>query len=192
MNEDTPITDPTPAKPVRQARSMLWRLILLVPAIVCAAWGLVAYRNVPEGGSVTSIGLKTKGDLSGQTRDAYDSVDPGTPDLYLVIKLRDETSVQLPTYKDTVIGSGLTWTLPTPRPLDQITMVEVWDDNTLMKNKQLDRVTFNNTWTGEGQTFSLSMDGAHPAPPTWALPLLVAGATLGGLVLLKFVWDQAI
>ncbi len=192
MNEETQIPETTPANPVRQARSMLWRLILLVPAIACAVWGLIAYKNVPEGGTVTSIHLKTKGDLSGQTRDAYDSVDPGTPDIYLIIKMRDETSVQLPTFKDTVIGSGLTWTLPTPRPLDQITMVEVWDDNTLLKNKQLDRVTFNNTWAGEGQTFSLGLEGTHPAPPPWALPLLAAGATLGGIVLLKFVWDQAI
>lgn len=186
------MTQSTDVSPVRKARSMLWRLVLLLPALVCAAWGYVAYAKVPSGGTVTSIGLKTKSDLSGQTRDAYDSVDPGTPDIYLVLKFRDETSLQLPTHQDTVIGSGLSWTLPTPRPLDQITSVEVWDDNTLLKNKQLDRVAINNGWTGTGQTFAITLEGIHPQPPQWALPLLVAGATLAGVVVLKFVWDQAI
>jgi hypothetical protein len=190
MTEDAkPISD---IRPPRRARSMLWRLVLLIPALVCAACGFAAYKNVPEGGTVTSISLKTRGDLSGQTRNAYDSVDPGTPDIYLKLQLRDESSFQLPAYKDTAIGSGLTWTLPTPRDLAQITMVEVWDDNTLLSNKQLDRVAINNTWAGEGQTFAITLTGTHPAPPPWALPLLVAGATLGGIVLLKFVWDQAI
>lgn len=192
MNEEKPTSESVATAPPRKARNMLWRLVLLVPAIGCAAWGYIAYRNVPEGGTITAISLKTKPDLSGQTRNAYDSVDPGTPDLYLVLGLRDGTTFQLPAYKDTVIGSGLTWTLPTPRPLDQITMIEVWDDNSLMKNKQLDRVAINNVWGADGQTFSLTLAGTHPTPPPYALPLLVAGATLGGLVLLKFVWDSAI
>ena len=201
MNEETPQADPlsdpkpdsTRVRPVRPARSMLWRLILLVPAIICGMWGYLAYSNVPTGGTVTSITLKTKSDIAGQTRDAYDSIDPGTADLYLQIKLKDqEEPLRLQTHKDTVIGSGQSWMLPTPRSLDQITMIEVWDDNTLLKNKQLDRIAINNVWIGEGQTFAVMLEGTHLGPPPWALPLLAAGATLAGIVLLKFVWDQAI
>lgn len=185
---------PEPSPPVRKARSMFWRLILLLPGIICAAWGYVAYSGESVGAAtVHSIHLKTKTDIGGQTRDAYDAVDPGTPDLFLKLSLRDQPdSLQLETHKDTVIGSGQSWTLPTPRPLDQITMVEVWDENTLLKDKQLDRIAIDNNWSGEGQTFLISLEGTHPQPPRWALPLLAAGATLAGLVILKFVWDQAI
>lgn len=191
-SEVTPPGEVAPGQPVRKARSMLWRLALLVPAIVCAVWGYIGYSSVPPGGTVTSISLKTKSDIAGQTRDAKDAIDPGTPDLYLKLMLRDQTSVQLPVYEDTMIGSGLTWTLPTPRLLEEINSVEVWEDNTLLKNKQLDRIALDGGWSGTGQTFMITLAGTHPQPPRWALPLLAAGATLAGVVILKFVWDQAI
>lgn len=194
MNEEKPTNEPITALPPRKARSMLWRLVLLVPAIVCAVWGYVAYRNVSDAdGVVTSFTLTTKPGLAGQTRDAYDSIDPRTPDLFLQFSADDvKDPIRLETHNDTVLGSGQTWTIPPRWRLSQIKMVEVYDENTLLKDKQLDRISINGSWTAEGQTFALTLAGTHPASPPYALPLLTAGATLGGLVLLKFVWDSAI
>lgn len=188
----TPPTDPPTATPVRRARSHVWRLLLFLIALGVAGVGFYARATTPAGGTVTAVKLTTKSDIAGQARDAYDSVVPTTPDLYLVVKRAGGQVERTDTFKDTPIGSGLTWQLA-PTPLGEIDLIEVWDKRRLIGDKQLDRIAFPpDAWSGRGQTFELTATGTHAEPPAWALPVACAGATLAALLLLRFVWDQAL
>lgn len=189
---EDPKTTPPTVPPVSRARSHVLRLVLLVIALGIAGVGFYFRANVPAGGTVTAIKLTTKPDIAGQARDAYDSIVPTTADLYLVVQRAGGERSRTDTFKDTPIGSGLTWQL-SPMPLGDIDLIEVWDKRRLIGDKQLDRVAFPpDAWVARGQTFELSAIGTHPEPPPWALPVACAGATLAGLLLLRLVWDQAI
>ena len=190
---DTAITPEDPkTTPVRRARSHVWRVVLLVVAVGITGVGFYFRANVPAGGTVTAIKLTTKPDIAGQTRDAYDSIVPTTADLYLIVKHAGGRAERTALFEHTPIGSGLTWRL-SPTSLGDIDLIEVWDQRRLIGDKQLDRIAFPpDAWVARGQTFELSALGTQPQPPTWALPVACAGATLAGLLLLRLVWDQAI
>lgn len=189
--QSTPPVDPAP--PPRRARSHVGRLILLILALIVAGVGFYARSTVPPGGTVTAIKLTTKPDIAGQARDAYDSIVPTTADLYLIVKSPGGRAEKTDTFKDTPIGSGLTWTLSPPRDLREIELVEIWDRRRLIGDKQLDRIAFPpDAWVARGQTFELTAQGTRREPPPWAMPVAYAGATLAGLLLLRLVWDQAL
>jgi hypothetical protein len=189
------MSDPAipPVVPIRPAANYAWRLMMLIPAIALIVYGYWRYKDVPPGGTVTSIRLTSKADLSGQVRDAYAGVSPTTADFYLKLFLPDGSELKLQPFDDTPLGNGLTWTLDKPIPLDQIARVEVWDDNSMLPDKQLDRIEIPmSAWEIDGQTFHLRMNGSKLEPPRWATPLIGVGAMLFAVVLLRFVWDQAI
>ena len=190
--QTTPVPIAHPARPQR-ATSYLWRLLMLVPAIALMAYGYWRYVDVPTGGEVTAIHLKSKGGISGQVQDAYAGVALTTADYYLVVARREGDPLRLEPFKDTPLGNGLTWPLEKPLQLEDITRVEVWDHNAILKDKAIDRIGLpGDVWSAEGQTFRVEMIGTHEKPPRWALPLASVGATLAAVVLLKFVWDQAL
>lgn len=195
MNDTTDLTSqPVTARP---AANYAWRLMMLIPAIALIAYGYWRYKDVPPGGTVTSIRLTSKTDLSGQVRDAYAGVSPTTADFYLKLFAPDGGELKLPPFDDTPLGNGLTWPLEKPIPLDDLARVEVWDDNSMLPDKQLDRIEIPtndlaNEWEIDGQTFHVRMNGSKLEPPRWATPLMGVGAVLFAVVLLRFVWDQAI
>lgn len=181
------------AAPVRPATSYAWRLMMLIPAIALIAYGYWRRIDVPPGGTVMSIRLTSKSDLSGQVRDAYAGVMPTTADFYLKLVTPDGGELKLPPFEDTPLGNGLTWTLDKPIALDQIARVEVWDDNGMLPDKQLDRIEIpSNEWEIDGQTFHVRMNGQKLEAPRWATPLMSVGAVLGAVIVLRFVWDQAV
>ena len=183
-------TPPPPARP--RATSYAWRLLMLVPAIVLASYGYWRHTDVPAGGTVSAIRIVSKGGISGQVQDAYAGVSPTTADLYLVLA-RKQGELRLPPFSDTPLGNGLEWPLDPPLELDDVTRVEVWDHNPILKDKPLDRIGLpGNVWVAEGQTFRVEMKGTREAPPRWAMPLAAVGGVLGAVVMLRFVWDQAL
>lgn len=188
---DSPPTIPA-ARPAR-ATSYAWRLTMLIPAFVLAAYGYWRYVDHPTGGVVTSIRVSSKGGIAGQVQDAYASVSPTTADLYLVVVRRQGEALHLKPFNDTPLGNGLTWSLEAPLQLANVTRVEVWDHNAVLKDKEIDRIELpGDLWSADGQSFHVMMIGTHEQPPQWALPLAAIGATLGAVVVLRFVWDQAI
>jgi hypothetical protein len=166
---------------------------MLVPAIALAGYGYWRYVDVPTGGTVTAIRISSKGGISGQVQDAYAGVAPTTADLFLILALRDREPLRLKPFDNTPLGNGLTWPLDAPLQLEDVTRVEVWDHNPILKDKPLDRIELpGSLWSSEGQTFHVAMIGTHREPPRWALPLASVGGVLGAVVLLRFVWDQAL
>lgn len=186
MSEQSQI--PT-APPPRRAASYIWRLLLLLPAAAVAGFGWMKYSDVPVGGTVNAIKLTVKPGPVGQAREAFDSVKPTTPDLYLKFNVPGR-DIETPVKDDQPIGNGVTWYLDGQFNLTDIKRVEVWDDDTF-GDKQLDNITMNG-WFTDGQTFRIELLGERVRAPEWALPTAAAGATLCAVILLRFVWDQVV
>lgn len=167
-------------------------LLLLVPAAVALWIGWSNYSNVPTGGTVEAVKLSTKQGFVGQAAEAVDNVKPETPDLYIQVFPKTGAKLVLPAFKDTPIGNGLTWNLPRQFQLTDIDRVEVWDHNSMWKDKEQDRVTIDNVWSADGQRFHIDLQGKKFEPPNWAMPTMIAGAVAALLVVLKFVWDQVV
>ena len=181
---------PPPRPRAPRARPYL-RLLWIIPSAAILAVGLWAYLGVVPGGTVESIRLTTKPGPVGQASEALRLVT-SSPDLYLKVKAGDE-QITTETYKDRAIGNGLVWTLPRQYPLGRIGQIDVFDYRTLRSDKNIDHLTFGpGQWSAEGQLFRIDLQGKANEPPRWALPTLAVGATLTGLVILRFVWDQVV
>jgi hypothetical protein len=178
------------ARPVPRARPYL-RLLSLIPSAAILAAGLYGYMNYEPGGTVESIKLSTKPGPVGQASEALRLIT-STPDLYLKVKTSKDAEWKAPTYSNLAIGNGLIWPLPHQYKLNEMLAVDVWNEHTFRKDVNLDHVTMNGQWSAEGQTFRVEMLGKANEPPKWALPTLAVGATLSGLVILRFIWDQVV
>lgn len=180
------------ARPVPRARPYL-RLLWLIPSAAILAVGLYGYMNYEPGGTVESIKLTTKPGPVGQASEALRLIT-STPDLFLKVKTTvDKDTIKTQTYKDMAIGNGLVWSLPHQYKLNEIIMVDVWDEHTFRHDQNLDHIALGGgQWSAEGQTFHIDLLGRQNEPPKWALPTLAVGATLSGLVILRFIWDQVV
>jgi hypothetical protein len=167
-------------------------LLLLIPALAAAWYGWRAYHDVPAGGQVQAVQITTKQGFVGQAAEAVDNVKPESPDLYIQVFLHQGKKIVMPAYKDTPIGNGLIWKLGTPLDLHNVDRVEVWDHNAVWKDKEFDRISLNDNWEAEGQRFHVTLMGEKITAPDWAMPTMIAGAAVGLLVVLKFVWDQVV
>jgi hypothetical protein len=183
MNDAQPVT----AKPVARSRPYL-RLLWLIPSLAMLGVGLHFHYNVKEGGEVNAIKLTTKSGMVGQAAEAVANIK-SNPDLYLKIFTTDGES-DVPPFKSTPVGNGLTWNLPRSHQLREIQRIEVWDDD-LVNDEQLDRITLAG-WGADGQRFHIDLLGRPIVAPKWAMPVAAVGGALSLVVLLRFVWDQVI
>ena len=184
------MTQTLPNRPPRRSRSYLFHLLVLIPALAVGAYAFYRHTTFEAGGTVSAIKLTTRHDMVGQAADAVANVDPATPDLYLKVTLASG-EIELPVRADTPIGNGLTWDLPTVQKLQDVQRVDVWDHNSMWKDRQFDRITLND-WSADGQKYHVDLLGQRNAPPPWALPTLSAAGAVALVVLLKFVWDQVV
>lgn len=184
------MTQTFPSRPPKRSRSYLLHLLLLIPAIAVGAYAFHRHTSFEEGGTVNAIKLTTRKDMVGQAADAVANVDPATPDLYLKVTLASG-EIELPVQKDTPIGNGITWNLPKEQKLQDVQRVDVWDHNSMWKDKQFDRVNVNG-WSADGQKYHIDLLGNRNTPPPWALPTATAAGAVALVVLLKFVWDQVV
>jgi len=168
-----------------------WRLLLLVPSLATLAIGLWYYTHYEQGGIISAVKLSTKGGLVGQAAEAVSNVSLSSPDLYLKVFYPGKEE-KLPVKKDTPVGNGLTWDLPTKMPLSTLKRVEIWDYHRITSDKALDRVTLDGNWSAEGQRFQVELIGEKFQPRTWALPTAAVGGALTLLCILRFIWDQVI
>jgi hypothetical protein len=189
----TPEKEPASAElrqpPVKRSRGY-WRLLLLVPGAFLLAFGLFNFYNFPEGGTIESIKLTTKPGLVGQASEAVKLIDPRNPDLYLKV-FTTTSDFKTKPYDDTPVGNGLVWSLRKPIALGDFKKIEVWDSNSIVKDREEDNITMGD-WSAEGQHYHIDLLGKRNQPPPWALPLAVIGGAICGFVVLRFVWDQVI
>lgn len=178
---------------VRAAEGFPWfaygMLGVLSAVVLLCGLALTYWRDVPEQGTVTEIRITGKPgiDLS-KIEEILD-----TPDYYLEV-LTEPGSVKTETFGDTRVGNGLTFALPVPLRVMDITEVKVWDEDTLGKNKLIDRVDRPGR-SVTGEKFQFDLTGWRPARSRdWQVGMVLVVA--GGLVLLvtvvKFVRAQVV
>ena len=177
------------------ARPFPWfpyTLLFLLSAGVTATGVYLMYflRPTPiDPGTVHEIRLSGKQGLDLRAlEDAF-----GVPSYYLEIRT-DLGNIRTATAKSTRVGNGLTFKMPVPLRLLDIREVKVWDENTLRKDTQVDRIDSpSRSTTGERFTFSLA--GPEPAPPKdlkLGLYMTIAGGVALLLTVLAVVRAQAI
>ncbi len=177
---------------------MYLRVLWIIPGLVLLGVGLWNYLGTPDDGVVGSVHLTTKSGLVGEAAEAVRLIQMSQPDLYIKVFEPNDT-FKGKTFSKTPVGNGLTWKLPKELAVRDVREVEVWDYHTMLHDKMQDRVTLNSgkkdepaVWGADGQTFHIELWGASEKPPTWAMPMIIAGGVISGIVLLRFVWDQAI
>src|SRR3954463_11002199 len=138
MNDTTTTAaPPTPAPPAAPFPWFAYILLALVAACVVAA-GLALIFWSPgadDPGTVNEVRITAKSGID--LRKIEEVLD--TPDYYLEL-LADKGAIRTRTFKDTRVGSGLTFTLPVPVPLSALKELRIWDEETIGKDKQIDRV----------------------------------------------------
>ena len=198
MNDSSSAVPPFLA-PRRLPRARMYtRLLLIIPGLALLAVGLWKYLGTEDDGTVNAIRLTTKAGLVGEAAEAVQLVKLSSPDLYLKLNA-PKAKLKTDIYSHTPLGNGLTWKLTKAMSVRDVREVEVWDHHTVLSDKMQDRVSLNSgehdapaVWGADGQTFHIELQGTRNVPPTWAMPLIVCGGAISGLVLLRFVWDQAI
>jgi hypothetical protein len=177
---------------------MYLRVLWIIPGLVLLGIGLWNYLGTPDDGTVTSVHLTTKSGLVGEAAEAVRLVQLSQPDLYITVNESDHV-YKGEIFSHTPVGNGLAWPLPKHVAVRKIREVEVWDHHTVLSDKMQDRVSLNSgkpeapaIWDADGQTFHIELWGARVVPPMWAMPMIIAGGVICGIVVLRFVWDQAL
>src|SRR5258706_4379592 len=191
----TQATIPTPAaSPPPPAAPFPWFayiLLALVSACVTAA-GLALIFWSPgaeDPGTVSEIRITAKPGIDLRKLEEVIS----TPDYYLEL-LTEQGSIRTKTFKDTRVGSGLTFKLPVPVPLSAVKELKIWDEETIGKDKQIDRVD-RPAPEVDSEKFHFALSGyVPPHSHQWkvGLALSICGGAILLLTLLKFIRAQMV
>jgi hypothetical protein len=182
-------------KPLPKARSFPWFPWLLLAlaggGIGYVGWLLLQKPPGPlELGTVREIRITAKPglDLTKLKENFW------TPDYYLEI-YTDLGHVQTPTIKSTPVGNGLTFKMPVPLRIADITEIRAKDENTLSKDTTVDRIDHLSSREVDGEKFHFQLLGFQPQPQhdkTLAWTLIIGGVALFLLSLLRFITAQVI
>jgi hypothetical protein len=178
---------------LRAAQGFPWfpyvLLALLSACVLLCGLALTYWRDVPDVGTVTEIRITAKPgiDLS-KIEEILD-----TPDYYLEV-LTEPGSVKTETFGDTRVGNGLTFKLPVPLRVADVTEVKVWDEDAVGKDKLIDRVDHPGR-SVDGEKFHFNLTGwTPPKSKDWQIGMTLA--IVGGVVLMitavKFVRAQVV
>lgn len=166
-------------------------LLAIVSACVVAA-GLALLFMMPQKddpGTVSEVRIIAKGDIDMQKFEEV--LD--TPDYYLEL-LTDQGSIKTKAFKDTRLGNGLTYKLPVPVPMSAVKELKVWDEESIGKDKMMDRVD-RPLREVNGEKFHFSLSGYVPPRSNErkvGLALAICGGVILLLTVLKFVRAQVV
>src|SRR5258706_12752428 len=186
-----PTPAPTPPPPAAPFPWFAYILLALVSACVAAAGlALIFWSPGAEApGTVSEIRITAKPGIDLRKLEEVIS----TPDYYLEL-LTEQGSIRTKTFKDTRVGSGLTFKLPVPVPLSAVKELKIWDEETIGKDKQIDRVD-RQAREVDGEKFHFSLTGyIPPHSHQWkvGLALSICGGVILLLTLLKFIRAQVV
>jgi len=165
-------------------------LLVLLSASVLTSGLLIFYLpDSADPGTVNEIRITAKPGIDlRKLEEVFD-----IPDYYLEL-LTDQGAIRTKTFKDTRVGNGLTFKLPVPVPLSAVKELKIWDEETVGKDKQVDRLDRPSRET-DGEKFHFSLAGQIPPRPNTfkiGLALSICGGLLLLLTLLKFLRSQVL
>jgi len=141
---------------------IVW-IVHFVVSLIIAAGAVWALQEMQPEPLIRDIRIEKRTDT---LIDSSDILSKEDRDYYVIIETQ-EKPVRLATYKDTPIGNGLTWTLPSPLLLDDFKQITLWDDD-MFSNDQLDRVTVDQLETvGQHYRFLLVAEQVPTNPVFW-------------------------
>jgi hypothetical protein len=171
---------PTSAETVPQARR--YRLPLLIwPALAAVAVGL-GLLFFGESEEVTAVRVKSTGLVMPNIMSS--------PDFYVELKLKDGTTQDTAAFTNVPIGGGLTFDLPTPVVLSEISQVVLYDDD-FVSDEMLDRADVTERKC-EGQAHAFELLGPENQWATAAIVALVCGGAGLLYVVLMFIRSHAL
>src|SRR2546429_2869998 len=174
---------PPPAAPFPCFAYILWALVS--PCVVAAGLALLFWTpGAQDPGTVSEIRITAKPGIDLRKLEEVIS----TPDYYLEL-LTDQGAIRTKTFKDTRVGSGLTFKLPVPVPLSAVKELKIWDEETISKDKQIDRVD-RPAREVDGEKFHFSLTGyVPPHSHQWkvGLALSICGGAILLFTLLKII-----
>src|SRR3954471_18911125 len=189
---ETPTTPPTAPSPPPAAPFPWFAYILLALVSACVVGAGIALLfwlpGAEDPGTVTEIRITAKPGID--LRKLEEVLD--TPDYYLEL-LAEQGSIRTKTFKDTRVGSGLTFKLPVPVPMSAIKELRIWDEN-IGTDKQVDRVD-RPAREVDGEKFHFALTGyIPPRSHQWkvGLALVICGGAILLLTLLKFIRAQVL
>src|SRR5687768_6307783 len=167
------IATAAPADAPPRARSFPWFAYALVALLGLAVAGaglalMFWYAPPVDLGTVSEVRITMKPgiDLS-KVKDVLD-----TPDYYVEVRTA-QGGLRTETVKDTPVGNGLTFKLPVPMRLVDITEVKIWDED-VRKGSLVDRID-KPARDVAGERFTFSLIGQLPPPtPTRRIALALA------------------
>ena len=191
---ETPPPAEVPPPAVARARPFPWfpyaLLALLSAAVLAVGLGMRFWWAEPSDlGVVQKIRLEAKQGID--LKKIEEVLD--TPDYYLEIQ-SEQGSMKTEPFKDTPVGSGLTFTPPVPMRLADIKEIRVFDSDTVGKDTLVDRVD-RPVWSTPGEKFVISMEGQRPNSSrhqALGTGLAVGGGAVLLLALLAFVRAQVV
>lgn len=116
-----------------------------------------------------------------------------TPDYY-VEAWSGQGMIRSATHKGTRVGSGLTFDLPVPMRLADLTEVRVMNSN-ILRDTLVDRVDRIAARQIEGERFKFELIGQTPPlsrDRQVGMGLAIAGGAVVALSLLRFIWRSAV
>jgi hypothetical protein len=158
--------------------------------VVAAGLALILWSpGADDPGTVNEIRITAKPGID--LRKIEEVLD--TPDYYLEL-LTEQGAIRTKTFKDTRVGSGLTFKLPVPVPLAAVKELKIWDEETIGKDKQVDRVD-RPAREVDGEKFHFALTGyIPPHSHQWkvGLALSICGGAILLLTFLKFIRAQVL
>ena len=193
MTDTTTTTAPVASPPPPAAPFPWFAYILLALVSTCViAAGLALLFWSPgadDPGTVSEIRITAKPGIDFTKLQEVFS----TPDYYLEL-LTDQGAIRTRTFKNTRLGAGLTFKLPVPVPLSAVKELKIWDEETIGRDKQVDRVD-RPARDVEGEKFHFTLTGyIPPHSHQWkvGLALSICGGAILLLTLLKFIRAQVL
>ena len=193
MSDTSTVAAPPPPAPPPAAPFPWFAYILLAlvsACVVAAGLALIFWSpGADDPGTVNEVRITGKSGIDLRKLDEVFT----TPDYYLEL-LTEQGAIRTRTFKNTRLGTGLTFKLPVPVPLSAVTELRIWDEETMTKDKQVDRVD-RPAREVDGEKFHFALTGyIPPHSHQWkvGLALAICGGAILLLTLLKFIRAQVL
>lgn len=176
QTENTSAAGPASGQAIQRGRlqAVGWAFANLLLAMVIGSIGITLWQKATPPEVVSGVMVtRVPGAIVGNLFSVNDEKD-----FCVKFLLHNGDTIKLPTRDNTPIGNGLSWALPVPQPLEDLSEITLWDSD-VIRDDQLDRVTVagHTDLIGQRYRFDLELVPHESSRTPWVL--MAAGAVYG-------------